>query len=152
MGQPHNAHNAPAKERCIVAARYSKIIGEIILTVLWICVFLLIKPTLVIDFGAGITMNFRLYLIIIGLLILVFYNILYPASIEVTKLAMTCAVTIMWLSVLIFYHFQPLQGTEVAYAAGKIYDGAVGFFALVGGLGICLLWIRFFSDEISLDE
>ena len=152
MGQPHNAHNAPAKERCIVAARYSKIIGEIILTVLWICVFLLIKPTLVIDFGAGITMNFRLYLIIIGLLILVFYNILYPASIEVTKLAMTCAVTIMWLSVLIFYHFQPLQGTEVAYAAGKIYDGAVGFFALVGGLAICLLWVRFFSDEISLDE
>ena len=152
MGQPHNAHNAPAKERCIVAARYSKIIGEIILTVLWICVFLLIKPTLVIDFGAGITMNFRLYLIIIGLLILVFYNILYPASIEVTKLAMTCAVTIMWLSVLIFYHFLPLQGTEAAYAAGKIYDGAVGFFALVGGLGICLLWIRFFSDEISLDE
>ena len=135
-----------------MTARYSKIIGEIILTVLWICVFLLIKPTLVIDFGAGITMNFRLYLIIIGLLILVFYNILYPASIEVTKLAMTCAVTIMWLSVLIFYHFQPLQGTEALYAAGKIYDGAVGFFALVGGLGICLLWIRFFSDEISLDE
>jgi hypothetical protein len=143
---------APAKERCIVAARYSKVIGNIILTVLWVCVFLFIKPTLVIDFGAGITMSFKLYLIIIGLLILVFFNIFYPASTEVTKLGMTCAVTIMWLSVLIFYHFQPLQGTEVAYAAGKIYDGAVGFFTLVGGLAICLLWIRFFSDEISLDE
>jgi hypothetical protein len=143
---------APTKERCIVAARYGKVIGNIILTVLWICVFLFIKPTLVIDFGAGITMSFKLYLIIIGLLILIFFNILYPATTEVTKLGMTCAVTIMWLSVLIFYHFQPLQGTEVEYAAGKIYDGAVGFFTLVGGLAVCLLWIRFFSDEISLDE
>lgn len=135
-----------------MAARYGKVIGDIILTVLWVCVFLFIKPTLVIDFGAGITMSFKLYLIIIGLLILVFYNILYPASTEVTKLGMTCAVTILWLSVLIFYHFQPLQGTEAAYAAGKLYDGAVGFFTLVGGLAICVLWVRFFSDEISLDE
>jgi hypothetical protein len=135
-----------------VTARYSKIIGGIILTVLWICIFLFIKPTLVIDFGAGITMNFRLYLIVLGLLILIFYNILYPASTEMTKLSMTCTVTMVWLALLIFYHFQPLQGTEVEYAAGKEYDGAVGFFALVGGLAVCVLWVRFFSDEISLDE
>jgi hypothetical protein len=135
-----------------VTARYSKVIGGIILTILWVCVFLLIRPTLVIDFGAGIIVNFRLTLIVIGLLILIFYNILYPASTEVTKLSMTCSATIMWLSVLLFYHFQPLQGTEVQYAAGKEYDGAVGFFALVGGLAVCLLWVRFFSDEISLDE
>jgi hypothetical protein len=152
MGQLYIPHIAPAKEHCIVAARYSKVIGNIILTVLWICVFLFIKPTLVIDFGAGITMNFKLYLIIIGLLILVFYNILYPATTEITKLGMTCAVTLMWLAVLLFYRFQPLQGTEVQYAAGKLYDGAVGFFTLVGGLAVCMLWIRFFSDDISLDE
>jgi len=152
MGQPLTANLAPLKERRIVAARYSKVIGNIILTVLWVCVFLFIKPTLVIDFGAGITMSFKLYLIIIGLLILVFYNILYPATTEVTKLGMTCSVTIMWLAVLLFYRFQPLQGTEVQYAAGKLYDGAVGFFTLVGGLAVCLLWVRFFSDEISIDE
>src|SRR5215831_2572063 len=102
MGQPLTANIAPLKERCIVAARYSKVIGNIILTILWVCVFLLIKPTLVIDFGAGIIMNFKLFLIIVGLLILVFYNILYPATTEVTKLGMACAVTIMWLSVLLF--------------------------------------------------
>ena len=135
-----------------MTVRYSKVIGDIILTVLWICVFLFIKPTLVIDFGAGIIVNFKLTLIVLGLLILVFYNILYPASTEITKLGMTCAVTIIWLFVLIFYHFQPLQGTEVQYAAGKLYDGAIGFFVLAGGLAICVLWIRFFSDEISLDE
>ena len=135
-----------------MTARYSKVIGDIILTVLWICVFLFIRPTLVIDFGAGIIVNFKLTLIVLGLLILVFYNILYLASTEITKLGMTCAVTIIRLFVLIFYHFQPLQGTEVQYAAGKLYDGAIGFFVLAGGLAICVLWIRFFSDEISLDE
>ncbi len=135
-----------------MTARYSKVIGGIILTILWVCIFLFIRPTLVIDFGAGIIVNFRLTLIVIGLLILIFYNILYPASTEITKLSMTCSVTIMWLAVLLFYHFQPLQGTEVQYAAGKLYDGAIGFFTLVGGLAVCVLWIRFFSDEISLDE
>jgi hypothetical protein len=135
-----------------VTARYSKVIGGIILTILWVCIFLFIRPTLVIDFGAGIIVNFKLTLIVLGLLILIFYNILYPASTEITKLSMTCSVTIIWLSVLLFYHFQPLQGTEVQYAAGKLYDGAIGFFTLVGGLAVCVLWIRFFSDEISLDE
>ena len=152
MGPPHTANIAPAKERCIVTARYSKVIGNIILTILWVCVFLFIRPTLVIDFGAGIIVNFKLTLIVVGLLILIFYNILYPASTEITKLSMTCSVTIMWLSVLLFYHFQPLQGTEVQYAAGKLYDGAVGFFTLVGGLAVCVLWVRFFSDEFSLEE
>lgn len=135
-----------------MTSKYSKVIGNIILTVLFICIFLFIRPTLVIDFGAGITTSFKLYLIILGLLILIFFNILYPASTEITKLGMTCSVTMMWLSILIFYHFQPLQGTEAQYAAGKQYDGAVGFFALVGGLAIVVLWVRFFSDEISLDE
>ena len=135
-----------------MTARYSKVIGGIILTILWVCIFLFIRPTLVIDFGAGIIVNFRLTLIVLGLLILIFYNILYPASTEITKLSMTCSVTIIWLAVLLFYHFQPLQGTEVQYAAGKLYDGAIGFFTLVGGLAVCVLWIRFFSDEISLDE
>jgi hypothetical protein len=143
---------APIKERCIVTARYGKVIGDIILTILWICVFLFIPPTLVIDFGAGIIVNFKLTLIVLGLLILVFYNILYPASTEMTKLSLTCSVTLMWLAVLLFYRFQPLQGTEAQYAAGKLYDGAVGFFTLVGGLAVCVLWVRYFSDEISLDE
>jgi hypothetical protein len=53
---------------------------------------------------------------------------------------------------MIFYHFAPQQGTEAEYAAGIEYDGSVGFFAIVGGLLVCLLWIRFFSDEISLDN
>ena len=131
---------------------FTKILGSVILTVLWICSFLFIKQTLVIDFGAGIIFNFKLLVILIGLLIIILYNIFYRSNPEVTKLSFTVALTIAWVSLMMFYHFQPQQGTEAAYAAGIEYDGSVGFFAIVGGLLVCLLWIRFFSDEISLRD
>lgn len=131
---------------------FTKILGSVILTVLWICSFLFIKPTLVIDFGAGIIFNFKLLVILIGLLVIVLYNIFYRSSPEVTKLSFTVALTIAWVALMMFYHFQPQQGTEAAYAAGIEYDGTIGFFAIVGGLLVCLLWIRFFSDEISLRD
>ena len=131
---------------------FTKILGSVILTVLWVCSFLFIKQTLVIDFGAGIIFNFKLLVILIGLLIIILYNIFYRSNPEVTKLSFTVALTIAWVSLMMFYHFQPQQGTEAAYAAGIEYDGSVGFFAIVGGLLVCLLWIRFFSDEISLRD
>lgn len=131
---------------------FTKILGSVILTVLWICSFLFIKQTLVIDFGAGIIFNFKLLVILIGLLVIVLYNIFYRSSPEVTKLSFTVALTVAWVALMMFYHFQPQQGTEAAYAAGIEYDGTVGFFAIVGGLLVCLLWIRFFSDEISLRD
>lgn len=130
----------------------SKILGSIILTVLWVCSFLFIRQTLVIDFGAGLIFNFKFTVILLGLIIIVFYNIFYRSSAEVTKLSFTVALTIAWIAMMFFYHFQPMQGTEAAYAAGIEYDGSVGFFAIVGGLLVCLLWIRFFSDEISLED
>ena len=130
----------------------SKIIGSIILTVLWVCSFLFIRQTLVIDFGAGLIFNFKFTVILLGLLIIVLYNIFYRSSPEVTKLSFTVALTIAWIALIFFYHFQPLQGTEAEYAAGIEYDGSIGFFTIVGGLLVCLLWIRFFSDEISLDD
>ncbi len=130
----------------------SKILGSIILTVLWVCSFLFIRQTLVIDFGAGLIFNFKFTVILLGLLIIVLYNIFYRSSPEVTKLSFTVALTIAWIALIFFYHFQPLQGTEAEYAAGIEYDGSIGFFTIVGGLLVCLLWIRFFSDEISLDD
>jgi len=130
----------------------SKILGSIILTVLWVCAFLFIRQTLVIDFGAGLIFNFKFTVILLGLIIIVLYNIFYRSSPEVTKLSFTVALTIAWVALIFFYHFQPLQGTEAEYAAGIEYDGSVGFFTIVGGLLVCLLWIRFFSDEISLDD
>jgi 4-amino-4-deoxy-L-arabinose transferase-like glycosyltransferase len=135
-----------------VSRGLTKIFGSAILTVLWVCSFLFIRQTLVIDFGAGLIFNFKFTVILLGLLIIVLYNIFYRSSAEVTKLSFTVALTIAWLAVIFFYHFQPLQGTEAEYAAGIEYDGSIGFFLIVGGLLVCLLWIRFFSDEISLDD
>jgi 4-amino-4-deoxy-L-arabinose transferase-like glycosyltransferase len=135
-----------------VSRGLSKVLGSIILTVLWVCSFLFIRQTLVIDFGAGLIFNFKFTVILLGLIIIVFYNIFYRSSAEVTKLSFTVALTIAWLAMMFFYHFQPMQGTEAEYAAGIEYDGSVGFFAIVGGLLVCLLWIRFFSDEVSLED
>ena len=72
----------------------SKILGSIILTVLWVCSFLFIRQTLVIDFGAGLIFNFKFTVILLGLLIIILYNIFYRSSPEVTKLSFTVALTI----------------------------------------------------------
>jgi 4-amino-4-deoxy-L-arabinose transferase-like glycosyltransferase len=135
-----------------VSAKLRKVFGGIILTILWVCGFLFIRPTLVFDFGAGITVNLKFAVAVIGLLIIVLYHIFYRSSTEITKLSLTCSLTIAWLAVVFFYPFQPNQGTEAAYAAGKIYDGAVGFFTLLSGLAVCVLWVRFFADDIKIEE
>ena len=115
-----------------------KIIGGIILTILWILCFLYISPSLVIDFGGGFTLNFKLVVVLLGLLIIFFYHQFYPSHVEVTKLSWTCVATVTWLALILFYPFK----TDVD-------GGAVGFFTLISGLGICVLWVRFFADEIS---
>ena len=119
-----------------------KVVVGVILTLIYVCCFIFIKSSLVIDWiGDGsVTTSLILVVAVIGLLVLVFYNILYRSSPETTKLSLTASLTLMWLSLVIFYPFQPLQ-------AGQ-NDGSVGFFALIGGLAVCVLCIRFFSDDI----
>jgi len=119
-----------------------KVVGGIILTLIYVSCFLFIKPSLLIDWvgDASVTTNLLLVIAVIGILVLVFYHILYRSTPETTKLSLTASLTLMWLTLIIFYPFQPLQ-------AGQ-NDGAVGFFALIGGLAVCVLWVHFFSDEI----
>ena len=127
--------------------RFSTVLGGAILTLLWICCFLFIKSTLVIEFGGGINANFKLVVVLIGLLIIVFYHIYNRQSPETIKLSLTTALTMVWLSLIIFYPFNPpnnLSSDQAAVWPG----GAVGFFTLIGGLAVCVLWVRFFSDEI----
>jgi Kef-type K+ transport system membrane component KefB len=117
-----------------------KVLGAIVLTVLWILCFLYISPSLVIDFGGGVTISLLLVSIIIGLLIIFFYHQFYHSTAEVNKLSWTTVLTMSWLALVIFFPFRKSDA-----------GGAVGFFALLGGLVICVLWVRFFSDEISLE-
>jgi len=130
-----------------VSRGLSKILGSIILTVLWVCAFLFIRQTLVIDFGAGIIFNFKLFVVLIGLLIIVLYHIYYRSSVETTKLSLTACLTVIWLSLIIFYPFNP-PATFTDAQKSTWPGGAVAFFTLVGGLGICVLWVRFLADEI----
>ena len=118
-----------------------KVVGSIILTLGWVCCFLFIPSSLVIDWvGDGsITTSFKLVIVLIGLLILLAYHIFYSSTAETNKLSWTAALTLSWLSLIIFYPFK---------APGNSAAGAVGFFALIGGLAVCVLWVRFFSDEI----
>ncbi len=128
--------------------RFRTVFVGIILTLLWICCFLFIKPTLEIQFGGPFNMNFQLFMVLLGLLVIVFYHIFDRPNPETTKLSLTAALTVVWLSLIIFYPFNPpptLSDTQAATWPG----GAVGFFTLIGGLGICVLWVRFFADEIA---
>ncbi|HET8846536.1 MAG TPA: hypothetical protein VFN35_34050 [Ktedonobacteraceae bacterium] len=117
-----------------------KVLGGIVLTILWILCFLYVSPTLVIDFGGGVTFPLKLLLIILGLLIIFFYHQFYQSPLEINKLSWTCVVTVTWLALILFFPFKTNES-----------GGAVGFFAMLGGLAVCVLWIRFFSDEIALE-
>lgn len=125
----------------ISAIEMRKVIGSVILTLLWICTFLLIKPTLVIDWVGDNSVTTPLLLVtgFVGLLVIIFYHIFYRSSAETNKLSWTAALTLVWLSLIIFYPFKDPNNT---------YSGAIAFFALLGGLAVCVLWVRFFSDEI----
>jgi hypothetical protein len=122
------------------SVQLGKVLGGIVLGILWVLCFLYISPTLVIDFGAGFVMSFKLFCILVGLLIIIGYHIFYASSPGTTKLSLTAILTITWLSMIIFYPFKD-PANEAA--------GAVGFFALIIGLAVCVLWVHFFSDEIA---
>lgn len=127
--------------------RFRTVLVGMVLTLLWICCFLFIKPTLEIQFGGGINTNFKFFVVMIGLLVIVFYHIFDRPNPETTKLSLTAALTMVWLSLIVFYPFNPPAGADPAIVA-TWPGGAVGFFALIGGLGVCVLWVHFFADEI----
>lgn len=120
-----------------------KVIVGVILSVLWMCTFLFINGNLIIDWtGDGtVTTAFKPLVIVIGLLVIFFYHLFYQSSPETNKLSWTATLTIAWLSLILFYPFK-----DPAVDDGT--RGAVAFFTLIGGLAVCVLWVRFFSDEI----
>ena len=124
---------------------FRTIVWGAILTLLYICTFLFIKPTLVVEFGGGINVNLKLMTTVIGLLVIVFYHIFDRPSAQTTKLSLTTDLTMVWLALILFFPFNPpsSDANPTTYPGG-----AVGFFTLLGGLGLCVLWVHFFADEI----
>ena len=126
------------------AVQFRTVLWGAVLTLVWICCFLFIKSTLEIEFGGGINANFKLVVVLIGLLVIVFYHVFDRPNAETTKLSLTTALTLTWLALIVFYPFNPPQGVDATTYPG----GAIGFFTLIMGLAVCVLWVRFFSDEI----
>lgn len=118
-----------------------KVIIGAVLAILWMCIFIFIKDSIVIDWTGTLDnlTPLKMVLGLIGLLIVVGYNIFINAHHETKKLIATVTLTIAWLSLIIFYPFKDKANTAA---------GAVGFFTLLGGLAVVVLWVRFFSDDI----
>ncbi|GAC1361394.1 MAG: hypothetical protein NVS2B12_03090 [Ktedonobacteraceae bacterium] len=116
-----------------------KVIWGVVIAILWMCIFIFIKDSIVIDWAgdASNLTSLKLVLGVLGLLVVVFYHILIEASGETKKLSLTATLTIVWLSLILFYPFR-----------NNPNGGAIGFFALIGGLAVVVLWVRFFSDDI----
>ncbi|GCE26066.1 hypothetical protein KDA_15500 [Dictyobacter alpinus] len=118
-----------------------KVILGIVLAMLWMCIFIFVKDSIVIDWagdGSNLT-PLKLVLGVIGLLVVGGYHLFVNATSETKKLSATVTLTIVWLSLILFYPFKEVGNTN---------GGAVGFFALIGGLAVVVLWVRFFSDDL----
>jgi hypothetical protein len=116
-----------------------KVFWGAVLSLLWVFTFLFINGNLVIDWtGTGNNLTpLKPLVIFVGLLVIFFFNLFYRSSSETTKLNWTVTLTMVWMSMILFFPFR----TDKA-------GGAMGFFALIGGLAVVVLWVRFFSDEI----
>jgi hypothetical protein len=119
-----------------------KVIIGVVLTLLWVSIFVFFNPNLVIQWTQSTTnlTYLKPFVILIFFLVIVLYHLFNGAYPETNKLSWTAALTICWLALILFYPFKDPSNYN---------GGAVGFFALVGGLAVSILWVRFFSDEIA---
>lgn len=126
------------------SVRSPKPLVSSLLALLFVLSFVL--PFLQFDFLAGPATPFDVVQAgsirwgIIGLFGLVWLGVqlFWKAPSEATKLGLAASATIFWLSLTLFFGFHDPQ-----------YGGPVAFFALMGGLGIVLIWTRFLADDVS---
>jgi hypothetical protein len=119
---------------------FRTIITAAILTLIYVCTFVFIPPS--VSVGSGVSL--KVITTIVGLLVIVFYHIFDRPSPQTTKLSLTVCLTVGWLGLILFFPFNPPPGVDPTSYPG----GVIGFFALLGGLAICVLWVHFFADEI----
>jgi quinol-cytochrome oxidoreductase complex cytochrome b subunit len=120
-----------------------KVIIGVVLAMFWVSLFLFFNPNLAIQWTQSTTNLTFLKPIVIGImfLVIVFYHLFNKAHSETNKLSWTAVLTVCWLALILFYPFKDPSNYN---------GGAVGFFALIGGLAVAVLWVRFFSDEIVM--
>lgn len=93
----------------------------------------------------AISFNLRWIWIIAFAVIWLMFQLFWRASSETTKLSLGVSYTLLWLGLVFFFPFN--DPSLVNSNTGQGPPGAVAFFALAGGLGVVLIWVRFLADE-----
>ncbi len=132
----------------LAAITPGKPIASVVVTVLWILGFVAI-PSLSFHIpddpvNYALSFNLKWIWIIAFAVIWLMFQIFWRASAETTKLSLAVSFTLLWLALLFFFNFKgPFSSVTEEGAAGT-----VAFFALSGGLGVVLVWLRFLCDEL----
>jgi hypothetical protein len=119
----------------------AKPLASAIVTLLWLSSFVFIdttqQPFLGLFYMSAPEANAWKWAIIsvLGLLWLLL-QIFMQAPGNASRFSLSISGTILWLGLLLFYRFQD-----------PAYGGTVAFFALVGGLLVTIVWVRYLADE-----
>ncbi|MGO8949377.1 MAG: hypothetical protein ACLQUY_17350 [Ktedonobacterales bacterium] len=130
-------------------SRTAKPLVSSLLALLFVLCFVL--PFLQFDYLAGPITPFdevqagsiRWGVILTVALIWLGVQLFWKAPVDASKLGLTASATICWLSLTLLFGFK-----DQSLDAGQ--RGAVAFFALMGGLGITLLWLHYLSDDVKI--
>ncbi len=110
---------------------------------LWLAAFVFIDPSpngflhKVFNMQAAEANAYKLGAIFLFGLVWTLVMIFFDAPGTASRLSLALSGTILWLGLLLFFHFDDPG-----------YGGTVAFFALVGGLVVVITWIRYLADEI----
>ena len=121
-----------------------KPVASVLVTLLWVIAFVVIPswsfhiPNDPVNYA--ISFNIK-WIAIIGLAVVwLMFQLFWRSSSETTKLSLGVSYTLLWLALVFFF---PFKDPTIESQAG-----AAAFFALAGGLGVVLIWVRFLADEI----
>ncbi|HEX6778018.1 MAG TPA: hypothetical protein VF099_07430 [Ktedonobacterales bacterium] len=121
-----------------------KPVASVLITLLWVIAFVVIPSWSfhIPDEPVNYAISFNIkWIAIIGLAVVwLMFQLFWRSSSETTKLSLGVSYTLLWLALVFFF---PFKDPTIESQAG-----AAAFFALAGGLGVVLIWVRFLADEV----
>lgn len=125
-----------------------KPVASVLVTLLWVIGFVVIPSASVHipddPVNYAISLNFKWMWVIAFAVIWLMFQLFWRSSSETTKLSLGASYTLLWLALVFFFRFNGPFNTITDEGAAS----TAAFFALAGGLGVVLIWVRFFADDI----
>lgn len=121
-----------------------KPVASVLISLLWVIAFVVIPswsfhiPDDPVNYA--LSLNIKWIAIIALAVVWLMFQLFWRSSSETTKLSLGVSYTLLWLALVFFF---PFKDPNIESQAG-----AAAFFALAGGLGVVLIWVRFLSDDI----